>query len=59
MKRMTYLAVLCLVVLALAASALPILTRQGFPLYPNSFEQDIAQLADFITTISPINRTTG
>lgn len=33
-----------------------IVTRQGFPVYPNSFEQDIVQLADFVTTISPINR---
>ncbi|MBN1681334.1 MAG: TIR domain-containing protein [Anaerolineae bacterium] len=33
-----------------------IVTRQGFPIYPNSFEQDIVKLADFITTISPINR---
>jgi hypothetical protein len=33
-----------------------ILARQGYPLHPTSFEQDVSKLADFITNISPINR---
>ncbi|MBN2306127.1 MAG: hypothetical protein JXQ72_16710, partial [Anaerolineae bacterium] len=40
----------------LPADIRSLVTRQGFPIHPSSFEQDIVQLADFITTISPITR---
>jgi hypothetical protein len=33
-----------------------IVARQGYPLHPTSFEQDVSKLADFITAISPISR---
>jgi hypothetical protein len=34
------------------------LNKQGCPLQPASFEQNVTKLADFITTISPISRRT-
>lgn len=34
----------------------PVLTKQGYPIHPGSFEQNMVKIADFITAISPILR---
>jgi hypothetical protein len=34
----------------------PVLSKQGYPIHPGSFEQNMVKIAEFITAISPILR---